>query len=53
MWHKVNKVERFGNGWIVRYSILTCCYEHKATVVINQEKKPTKKQIEYAINNKG
>lgn len=53
VWHKVDKVERFGAGWIVRYSILSCCSTFHKTLVIEQQEKPTTKQIEDAINNRG
>ena len=52
MWHVVDSIDRFGNGWIVRYSIPSCCHVFKSTVVIQQENKPTTKEIEDAINNK-
>lgn len=49
---KVDKVERFGDGWIVRYSIHSCCSVFKSTVVIQQKEEPTTKEIEDAIKNK-
>ena len=52
MWYSVDSVERFGKGWIVRYSIPSCCYVRKDTVVINQKKKPSEKTIQNAIENK-
>ncbi|WP_206367042.1 hypothetical protein [Sphingobacterium sp. SGG-5] len=52
MWYTVDNVERFGAGWVVRYTVLSLCCPYKMTTVIVQEKKPTINQIKDAIENK-
>lgn len=53
VWHTVDKVKKIGADWVVYYSILTCCQKYNRVIQFTRKKRPTDKQIEDAINNKG